>query len=802
MGVIERAYDAVVPFFLWLWRLWRVLWACRVPAISAIGGGLFVVFIPQALDLFADTGLNVFQWIVFFVLVFGWAWVVHAMARRALQYDDWLCEARRGEAFTEARRQALRAEFCCLAVWIPRLLGVAVFFFVGWALLQARRNLQTAVDGMPEAAAASRLIWVLLVVTVVLAILYVGAVWFRRRLFAWLESSRHIDPPLLVGNMIPLLAQLLQPFKHHTLTRFWATSRLEKWLLLAWIVVGTIFVVALVNPAFVAEWLPRALFLPVLLGGGVLLLGEIGALSLRWETPLLLVLAVVGGVFAWRINHYDDMRWATPSAQSKVVGKDRQITFAEALQGWKDANNCDQPRTCPNPIVIAGAGGASRAAFQTATVVGALIDLGLKKDPAPYGNLRNRIFALSTVSGSSVGAVMMRAALADAAEDGTPDIPPCHHSGFEWFGKASGTAFPPNSWRDCFQQLLVGDFLSSGLIGLAYRDNFPLGNPFNGRAFWSDRGVLLEQAFERRYYQVTGKGAAACGEASTNGLCRRFGYHPDTRTAGAWLPLLFINGSSVSTGRRILTSDVSAADLVSSEKDPDKKVPLTGLGYDIRELRTSSHVKLPKDNNEATTDMFLSTAATTSCRFPIISPQGIIRDQNGEIVDGIVDGGYFENDGLDTATDVVRALKAAGLHPIVLRIGNDPFVPTEDDNRKLGDGRPDLPKGSERALFDVYTSIAQGLVSTRSGHEDEEAAYLKAELDPGSFVEIGVYPMQKTDAPACRSTGTVDASMKVVSMSWWMSQPVQAYLDGQLCVPQNWAALDSALKAKNPAAAQ
>jgi hypothetical protein len=810
MGVMERVYDAVVPLFLWLWRLWRVLWACRVPAVSAIGGGLFVVFIPQALDLFADTGLNVFQWIGFFVLVFGWAWVVHAMARRALQYNEWLCESRRGEAFTDARRQALRAEFCWLAVWIPRLLGVAVFFFVGWALFRAWRNLQTAVDGMPEAASASRLVCVLLVLTVALAILYVGAVWFRRRVFAWLESS-DADPPLLVRNMIPLLAVLLQPHKHHPLARLWAATRLEKWLLLAWFVVGAIFVIALVNPAFAAEKLPRALFLPVLLGGGVLLLGEIGALSLRWETPLLLVLVVVGGVFALRIDHYDDMRWAKPSAQSKVVGEALEIPFSKALDRWKDANNCGRSdQTCPNPIVIAGAGGASRAAFQTATIVGALIDLGLK-DPATYGNLRNRIFALSTVSGSSVGAVMMRAALTDAAENGTPDTPPCHSSasGFEWFGKAAGAAFPASPWRDCFQQLLVGDFLSSGLIGLAYRDNFPLGNPFTGRAFWSDRSVLLEQAFERRYHQITGKGATACTEASTTGLCRRFGHYPDpdpdpnSKITSAWLPLLFLNGSSVSTGRRILTSDVSAADLASTDqKDPTKTAPLIALGYDIRELRTSLHVKLPKDKNETTTNMFLSTAAMTSCRFPIISPQGIIRDQNGEIVDSIVDGGYFENGGLDTAADVVHVLKAAGLHPIVLRIDNEPFVPTEDDNRKLGDARPDLPKGSERTLFDVYTSIATGLLSTRAGHEDEEAAHLKAELGPGFFVEIGVYPMRKTEAPACRSTGAVDATMKVVSMSWWMSQPVQAYLDGQLCVPQNWDPLNSALKAKNSDAAK
>jgi hypothetical protein len=36
--------------------------------------------------------------------------------------------------------------------------------------------------------------------------------------------------------------------------------------------------------------------------------------------------------------------------------------------------------------------------------------------------------------------------------------------------------------------------------------------------------------------------------------------------------------------------------------------------------------------------------------------------------------------------------------------------------------------------------------------------------------------------------------MTLVSMSWWMSQPVQAYLDGQLCVRLNWSRLDCELQ--------
>lgn len=788
--------NALVAGLLFLWRWFRILWVCRVSALSAIGGGLFVIFTPQALDLFADTGLGVRRWVTFFVLLFGWAWVVHAMARRALQYDDWICEGRQQGGLAADRRTQLSSQFYWPALVIPRLLGVAVFVCVACALYDARRNLQSAL-GIPEATAASELILALLFVTLALAALYGVAVWYRRDVRARILNGRR-DPPLL-ANKVPLLALLLHPRTHRTRTLLRAAPKLDKLLLAAWIVVGAIFIFALINPAFVAEWLPRALFLPVLLGGGVLLIGEIAALSHRWETPLLLVLVGLGGIFGYLSSHYDDLRWTTAPAPSKVVGKDLEISFEEAVARWRAANGCDKGQACPNPIIIAGAGGASRAAFQTATVVGALIDLGLQ-DPS-YGNLRNRIFALSTVSGSSVGAVVIRAALTDAAEDGTPDVPPCRNSDSgAWYG--SGTNRQTNSlydagkyWRNCFQQLLAGDFLSAVMVGLAYRDNAPLGNPFTGRAFWSDRGVLLEQAFERRYYDVTGKGATACSDAVSNGLCRRFGHHPDPKTAGAWLPLLFINGTSVSTGRRIVTSDVGAG-------SPVNTAPLIQLAYDIGELRRFGENGQKPDPNDVSSEMFLSSAATTSCRFPVISPDGIIRDRDGNMIDRIVDGGYFENDGIATAADVVQALMQQGLYPIVLRIRNEPVEALAPD-RKLDRKGPDLPNSSERALFDVYVSIAEGLLATRSGHEDEETQALQSVLDDkGMFLKFDVYRLREAASPVCRAATTTESTMKTVSMSWWLSQPVQAYLDGQLCVGENWTKLDCALKAKDSNAAQ
>ncbi|MEJ0076216.1 MAG: hypothetical protein WDO17_12340 [Alphaproteobacteria bacterium] len=788
-------WSSFVAVLIWLWHWFRVLWVCRVATLASIGGGLFIVYLPQTLDLFADTGLRWWHWSVFLFLVFSWAWIVHITGRRALQYDDWLCEARQTD-LSDDRRSELRAKYYCPALLIPRVLGILVFVFVGYAMWTARRNLGDAVEGLPPAREAVSVLDALLVLVAIIAVGYTIAVVRRRKVAASLAGRALPDPPLLAGK-IPLLALVFEPITRGLRGRLRTSTRIQIALAIAWTFITIIFFVAVANPHGVADWFPRVLLLPVVIAGGVLLFGEFAALSHRWETPLLLVFVGVSALLAKWSDHYNDTRWfsALPHSRSAAVGETAQITFAQALERWRAANPCDGNATpCPQPLIIAAAGGASRAAFQTVSVLGAMLDLGLA-EKATYGNVRNRIFAISSVSGSSVGATVMRAALTDALEAGNPDMPPCKQSSnAAWWGATKGADAsgvtrkfdPTKSWLDCLQQLTAGDYLSPVTVGLAYRDNFPLGK------LWADRAVLLEEGFERRYYNVTNKGAKACDATTANGMCRRFGYHPDPRTAGAWIPLLFINGTSVSTGRRILTSDVSAGDL------GDGKAPLVKLAYDIGELRNSRRKDGKADDpSEGAGNLLLSTAATMSCRFPVISPHGTIRDRKGEMIDRIVDGGYYENDGLATATDIVNALKKAGLKPIIVRIGNEPEHEISAD-RDLGRPGPKLPDASESALFDVYLSIVRGLLATRSGHEDALAEIATNSLDgPDRMIAIGVRPVAydaREPGPFCRQKIGTKATMKIVSMSWWMSQPVQAYLDAQLCVPENWQKLACALR--------
>src|SRR5207245_2847056 len=65
--------------------------------------------------------------------------------------------------------------------------------------------------------------------------------------------------------------------------------------------------------------------------------------------------------------------------------------------------------------------------------------------------------------------------------------------------------------------------------------------------------------------------------------------------------------------------------------------------------------------------------------------------------------------------------------------------------------------------------------------------YLRATLN-GDPITVGIKPLGGAASPAhpslCRSPVKTRTEMPVVSMSWWISQPVQAYLDAQLCAPE------------------
>jgi hypothetical protein len=292
------------------------------------------------------------------------------------------------------------------------------------------------------------------------------------------------------------------------------------------LLLATIFVVfvgiLLFGAGLAALLFPRATAVPFILGGWLPFLSYLSGAGRQLRAPLIVGLFVLISVLAVVLGDNHSVRRIDAT---KTVGGPvdiSRIPLDAAVTMWMQENRCfGAPATCPRPIVIAAAGGASRAAFFTASIIGYFMqeapDHGL--DP---NAVRKRLFAISGVSGGSMGAVMVTAALNAKTNS---DDHPCVQSPFElWWG------ITINNWRDCFEALTSGDFLSADFFGFAFNDMLL---PF--LPFWRDRAAILEDAWDDRYQAVVTRADHAAEPASCKGLkCPFLTLRP---RAGHWIHL-------------------------------------------------------------------------------------------------------------------------------------------------------------------------------------------------------------------------------------------------------------------------
>jgi hypothetical protein len=840
IGFWARLRNRLIRFWDRVAWLARALWACRVSVLSGLAGViLFYVAVP-AQNLFADQSFagpyQVLYWLGVFALVFlVWAFPIHYNARRTLNRKAWLLPYRfrsqLGRGVSESVIQNLRIRHGFLIQWTPRIVALLPFVAILLGIWGAWDALSGA-GALPQAVEARGQLKFLIALDLVTAALFFAFVVYRQPLLQRAEDRLNARRP-------------------DTDQRRKTEIALEWFYRFSAVLTLLVFVVAYFWPEVLADRAPRAMLTPLLLGSLVLFLGWIAREGDRRGFPALAALILISVLVTGLNTRFNDVRVLALS--NKDQAKDRQIDFPEAVKNWRAANGCADPTpvsSCPPALIVAAEGGASRAAFMTATVIGHLMDRdGELGDGPDLKSPGRRIFAISGVSGGSLGAVVIRAAIEDSLTK-TNMKPPCANDQRNWFQKPVGGADPKTSWRACLQLLVSGDYLSSAFVGFGFRDNFaPPGLDM------LDRAALLEQAWERHYDYVVNEPASwsqigrDCDASSRRGLCRLFGY-AGTPAPNTWAPLLLLNGTSVNSGRRIVVSD-----LVSTRPDKDeekqKRVPLYSAAFDFFEMTSTGclvdkeHDKDKPDCSKVTPgpddllstlrdgpDIRLSTAALMSARFPILSPAGVIRvkDRAG-FGDRVVDGGYFENAGFTTALDVATALKAEGITPSVLWIGNEPITPPGPHiDPPRADASPPVTGDRDGYLARVLGLSAapvDTLIATRSGHEYEEGDLvdrglhkMNHELCGASFYQIGVHadsdlkwppdpkqisckgateqapPEYWSDPildPACNKfAASLDQgkfSMTKVSMSWWLASAVQADLDAQLCDSRNRATI-------------
>jgi hypothetical protein len=251
--------------------------------------------------------------------------------------------------------------------------------------------------------------------------------------------------------------------------------------------------------------------------------------------------------------------------------------------------------------------------------------------------------------------------------------------------------------------------------------------------------------------------------------------------------------------------------------------------YDLHELLTNRRGCDGTDSTPAaTSDLSIATAAHNSARFPIVSPAGNLMRQNAEDkklipVAHVVDGGYFDNYGALTAYDLADTLRwEYDLFPFVLLITNDPSDAPDAEHSAPWFSQPPKPIQDNKIFASVVAAPLDTVLATRSGHGSTLLKLLRGQVDPQVYQTKRCSADRKLDSPGGLPTvqnrscygpaGSSDSSgpitepcfahiavfpqkeesgmVKDVSLSWWLSKPVQNYLDAQLNVPDNLAALN------------
>jgi predicted acylesterase/phospholipase RssA len=775
-------------------------WVLRGPVVAVAVGAAILLLVPQAQDLLVEpvTDGIVSPLLLGLGVLFAWAIPTHYAARLLVTTD-----ARYGRRMGAGQCRLGKCKFralymrkylyspCCfrswLVTWSPRLLGVLIFAVLIGAALKARFNIPDLKDERISERVRGGLILLATAFAVLMAVFLTYAVE-RQKLATWSGIAAAERFARAVWNKVP--AWLRTPFSLNP-AKAEAASALGPLLLL--VLFAVLAVWPIIQPYRFAKLFARAAAVPFVLGGWVPVVALLSGLGRRYRAPFitfaLLLILLLPTVFhsSYRVRLVNANDQASTVMRVNTAVDTSGLTLNDAVRFWKANNPCDQ-QGCPRPIIVAASGGASRAGFFTASVIGQMLDGGLANHRPGTADLsgealRNRLFAFSTVSGSSVGAVMAAAAMT-ASPDGKQ---PCTGKSPLWYGAGA----PIDSWRDCLEALMAGDFLTPIFTGLVFHDVLR----FIG---WKDRGALLERSFEDQFKELVERGPSSTPAAPCTGDlgCPFMALRP---TQTHWWPILILNSTSVETGQRIITTTLErhfqsavAPCPLEPRLDKDPGCPLFESSRTFHELLGSS------ENAHAPNDVKLSTAAHNSARFPLLSPPGEIRNEKEELVDRIVDGGYFENLGVQTATELAEAIAAvdSDLKPFLLVITNDPTLSYERKEQarlaaeatRIQAEMRKLPQRSQSdvtqargsatsSIMNLLTDVAAPLsavFNTRDARGilalEDVPATLYSHNAGCNFAHIRVWGEPSREHP-----GTA----RDLSWSWWLSRPVQQYLHQQ-----------------------
>ncbi len=307
---------------------------------------------------------------------------------------------------------------------------------------------------------------------------------------------------------------------------------------------------------------------------------------------------------------------ASSAARPEGIEGRARINLDQALAAWLTqlAANAGGPSENATSVdfpvyFIAAEGGGIRSAYWTASV---LAQLALRMP-----NFNERTFAISGVSGGSVGIAVHRACSIATAGTTTDGTTAC----VERFGRTDLLSPLLGAW---FFEDVVARFLPQQCTA-------------PGCGFLS-RGLWFEAAMVTAIPELAHGLLASRAELLTRGHSH--------------VPYALLNSTWVETGERAIASEIA----VSAASFPTARAQLSYLGFE---------------------DLALVSAAHNSARFPFTNALGAVRNWRSHcaqeppveksgpaaasatdkqmICGHLADGGYFDNSGGHTVSDVLRA---------------------------------------------------------------------------------------------------------------------------------------------------
>ncbi len=740
-------------------RLGQAFWIARMPALILVLGALLLTVPPQTADLLAQSSVSWDRGLWFLGSVFAWGFTLWYAGRWAINLDS----ARPVDPARPTDADDRRA-----AMLVPRLLATLPVAATAAALWNARESLE-----FWNAIALAALLAVVGVVLVVLA-------WGRRRLTGGLS-----DPPGLRSAASRLLLKDatalagIEANKAPADASIWCRVAFDLQLspFGQWFALALILLPLLVLAAWIPwQWVIR---LPEMMGVPAAFLAWLALLTTpltfiglqlqrRLRLPQLAGLLLIAAATGQCTSNHGVRR-------IEDAGVPARMHFDDWADRWLTNCGRTQDGQAIVAVLVATAGGASRAAVNTVAHLERI-------DQAMQGRLAQHLFAYSGVSGGGLGAAIHLAGLAERPQQ----------------GRCQGGTEPEVARLRRGQRAFAAatrDLMAALMAAYAGPDLVMRYLPFVPSSWFPDRAVFMEWSLERAWAchgsSVRPDGAACTwSRGDATGFAQPFAALY-ARAGNSTLPLLFLNGTSRDSGRKVLTAPVRF--LQEDDHGPEAVVP---------EARDAIHI--------LGRDVRLSTAVTNAARFPFVSPIGVlVGPADGGTQDAplehVVDGGYLENSGSATALSLSRRLngrwnalnatrRAAGQAPlpdlvvVLVQLQHDPDKLATELRRCGASARPrPLVETRPIQILDDFLGPGFSIASTQ-GAQTRLAIEAAAQRFCAPTVADGPMPAaagQTDPAPPDRffhlglcdeRDGQGAALRGLLQLSWILSPRAQVYL--------------------------